>query len=162
MTLLAFTCTFSCLQNGLRKLAPTHVHAFSWHGVKTSCVAQEDASVMWMQDAFRLLLRSCCCQVIHWGTVGVVWRGRKGWLTPAMTVAQFAWFPVLEWVCCSGGQKKQELGGSSVVLPPFGQMLFGHCCAVAGHLAFAKSAKPKWTWWWWLPLLCGTANGAAG
>lgn len=35
---------------------------------------------------------------IYGGTVGVVGKGGKGWLTPAMAVATFAAFPVLEWV----------------------------------------------------------------
>lgn len=33
---------------------------------------------------------------IYGGTVGVVGKGGKGWLTPAMAVATFAAFPVLE------------------------------------------------------------------
>lgn len=41
-----FYLHFLMLANGWRELVLTHVHPFSWHSVKTSCVAQENASVM--------------------------------------------------------------------------------------------------------------------
>lgn len=41
-----FYLHFLMLANGWRELVLTHVHPFSWHSVKTSCVAQENALVV--------------------------------------------------------------------------------------------------------------------